>query len=131
MNPTRANYACLIDLLSRKGLLEEAKGVIESMPFPPWPAVWTSLMNGRQIHGNKELCVLAAERILRTAPRSDGAYVSLSNIYAEDGEWQFAEETRRRMAKYQVQKVQGCTLLQIAISNTEKDNVLFWHPLLR
>jgi pentatricopeptide repeat protein len=25
MNPTRANYACLIDLLARRGLLEEAR----------------------------------------------------------------------------------------------------------
>jgi pentatricopeptide repeat protein len=113
MNPTRANYACLIDLLARKGLLEEAKGVIESMPFQPWPAVWRSLMNGCQIHGNKELGVLAAEHILRMVPRSYGAYVSLSNVYAEDGEWQFAEETRRRMAKYQVQKVQGYSSLEI------------------
>jgi pentatricopeptide repeat protein len=95
MNPTRANYACLIDLLARKGLLEEAKGVIESMPFQQWPAVWRSLMNGCHIHGNKGLGVLAAERVLRMVPRSDGAYVSLSNVYAEDGEWQFAEETRR------------------------------------
>ncbi|GJM88187.1 hypothetical protein PR202_ga04217 [Eleusine coracana subsp. coracana] len=99
MNPTRANYACLIDLLVRKGLLQEAKGVIESMPFQLWPAVWRSLMNGCRIHQNKELGVLAAEHILRMMPCSDGAYVSLSNVYAEDGEWQSAEDTRR-MAEY-------------------------------
>ncbi|GJN07183.1 hypothetical protein PR202_ga24989 [Eleusine coracana subsp. coracana] len=113
MNPTRANYACLIDLLARKGLLQEAKGVIESMPFQPWPAVWRSLMNGCRIHGNKELGVLAAEHILRMMPSSDGAYVSLSNVYAEDGEWRLAEDTRRRMAEYQVQKVQGYSSVEI------------------
>jgi hypothetical protein len=43
-------------------------------------------MNGCRIHGNKELSMLAAEQILRMAPNSDGAYVSLSHVYAEDGE---------------------------------------------
>jgi hypothetical protein len=48
-------------------------------------------MNGCWIHGNKELGVLAAEHILRMV-RSDGAYVALSTVYAEDGECQSAEE---------------------------------------
>ncbi|OQU78610.1 hypothetical protein SORBI_3008G009500 [Sorghum bicolor] len=113
MNPTRANYACLIDLLARRGLLEEAKGVIEAMPFQPWPAVWRSLMNGCRIHGNKELGLLAAEQILRMAPNSDGAYVSLSHVYAEDGDWQSAEDTRRKMAENQVQKAQGYSSVEI------------------
>ncbi|KAG2544083.1 hypothetical protein PVAP13_9NG809000 [Panicum virgatum] len=110
---TRANYSCLVDLLARKGLVSEAKDVIEAMPFQPWPAVWRSLMNGCRIHGNKELGVLAAEQILRMAPSSDGTYVSLSNAYAGDGEWQSAEETRRMMAENQVQKVQAYSSVEI------------------
>ncbi|KAL5203706.1 hypothetical protein ABZP36_008577 [Zizania latifolia] len=113
MHPTRANYACLVDLLARKGLLVEGKCVIEAMPFQPWPAVWRLLVNGCRIHGNRELGVLAAEQILRMAPSSDGAYVSLSNAYADDGEWQSAEEIRRRMVQNQVQKVQGHSRIEI------------------
>lgn len=113
MNPTRANYACLIDLLARRGLLEEATGVIQAMPFQPWPAVWRSLMNGCRIHGNKELGLLASEQILRMAPNSDGAYVSLSHVYAEDGDWRSAEDARRKMAENQVHKAQGYSSLQI------------------
>lgn len=66
--------------------MKKPEGAIEAMPFQPWPAVWRSLMNGCRIHGNKELSMLAAEQILRMAPNSDGAYVSLSHVYAEDGE---------------------------------------------
>ena len=113
VHPTRANYSCLVDLLARKGLVSEAKDVIEAMPFQPWPAVWRSLMNGCRIHGNKELGVLAAEQILRMAPSSDGTYVSLSNAYAGDGDWQSAEETRRMMAENQVQKVQAYSSVEI------------------
>jgi len=113
VHPTRANYSCLVDLLARKGLVSEAKDVIEAMPFQPWPAVWRSLMNGCRIHGNKELGVLAAVQILRMAPSSDGTYVSLSNAYARDGDWQSAEETRRMMAENQVQKVQAYSSVEI------------------
>uniref|UniRef100_A0A0E0BEI9 Uncharacterized protein n=1 Tax=Oryza glumipatula TaxID=40148 RepID=A0A0E0BEI9_9ORYZ len=113
MHPARANYACLVDLLARKGLLDEAKGVIDAMPFQPWPAVWRSLVNGCRIHGNKQLGVLAAEQILRMAPSSDGAYISLSNVYADDGEWQSAEETRRRMVQNHVQKLQGYSRIEM------------------
>jgi pentatricopeptide repeat protein len=113
MHPERANYACLVDLLARKGLLDEAKGVIDAMPFQPWPAVWRSLVNGCRIHGNKQLGVLAAEQILRMAPSSDGAYVSLSNVYADDGEWQSAEETRRRMVQNKLQKVHGYSRVEM------------------
>ncbi|KAL6653443.1 hypothetical protein ACP70R_009021 [Stipagrostis hirtigluma subsp. patula] len=113
MRPARANYVCLVDLLARKGLLKEAKCVIEAMPFQPWPAVWRSLMNGCRIHGHKELSVLAANQILSMAPGSDGAYVSLSNAYAEDGDWQSAHDSRRRMAENQVHKVQGHSSVEI------------------
>ncbi|KAF0905400.1 hypothetical protein E2562_004377 [Oryza meyeriana var. granulata] len=113
MHPSRSSYACLVDLLARKGLLDEAKGVIDAMPFQPWPAVWRSLVNGCRIHGNKQLGVVAAEKILSMAPSSDGAYVSLSNVYADDGEWHSAEETRKRMVQNQVQKVQGYSRIEI------------------
>ncbi|KAL6642130.1 hypothetical protein ACP70R_020311 [Stipagrostis hirtigluma subsp. patula] len=113
VHPTKANYACLVDLLARKGLLKDAKCVIEAMPFQPWPAVWRSLMNGCRIHGHKELSVLAANQILSMAPGSDGAYVSLSNAYAEDGDWQSAQDSRRMMAENQVHKVQGYSSVEI------------------
>jgi pentatricopeptide repeat protein len=113
MNPTRANFATLVDLLARKGLLRDAKGVIDVMPFEPWPAVWRSLMNGCRIHGNKELGVLAAQQILRVAPSSDGTYVSLSNAFADDGEWHHAEDIRRMMAENQVRKVQAYSRIDV------------------
>jgi hypothetical protein len=70
-------------------------------------------MNGCRIHGNKELGVLAAQQILRVAPSSDGTYVSLSNAFADDGEWHYAEDIRRMMAENQVRKVQGYSRIDV------------------
>ncbi|PNT65579.1 hypothetical protein BRADI_4g44678v3 [Brachypodium distachyon] len=113
IHPTRANYATLVDLLARKGFLHEAKDIIEVMPLHPWPSVWRSLMNGCRIHGNMELGVLAAEQILSMTPSSDGAYVSLSNVFADDGEWHLAEEARKMMAENQVRKVHAYSRIEV------------------
>ncbi|XP_072976290.1 pentatricopeptide repeat-containing protein At4g13650-like [Typha angustifolia] len=113
MHPAKDNFACLIDLLARKGLLEEARDIIRSMPYEPWPAVWRSLLNGCRIHGNKEMGEFAAEEILKLTPNSDAAYMLLSNIYAEDGRWEYAEETRMRMEEKGVHKVLGYSMIEI------------------
>ena len=45
MDPSPDNYGCIVDLFSRNVFLEDTKHVIETMPFPPWPANWRSLLN--------------------------------------------------------------------------------------
>ncbi|OAY78052.1 Pentatricopeptide repeat-containing protein [Ananas comosus] len=104
MQPTKDHFLCLIDLLARNGLLEEAKAAIESMPYEPWPAAWRSLLNGCRIHGNKEMGEFAAQKILKLVPNDDGVYVLLSNIYAEDGRWECAEKIRMKMEERRAQK---------------------------
>lgn len=97
MDPSPDNYGCLVDLFSRNGFLEDAKHVIETMPFPPWPAIWRSLLNGCRIHGNKELGEWAAEKLLQLVPENDAAYVLLSKVYSEEGSWSDAAKVRKRM----------------------------------
>ena len=75
MDPSPGNYGCLVDLFTQNGFLEDAKHVIETMPFPPLPAIWRSLLNGCRIHGNKELGEWAAEKLLQLVPENDEAYV--------------------------------------------------------
>lgn len=104
MYPSKDNFACFVDLLARNGLIEKAKDVIENMPYEPWPAIWRSLLSGCRIYGNKKIGELAAEQILKLMPNNDGAYVLLSNIYAEDGRWEDAEKVRMKMEEKGVQK---------------------------
>ncbi|XP_077247158.1 pentatricopeptide repeat-containing protein At3g09040, mitochondrial-like [Tasmannia lanceolata] len=113
MNPSAENYGCLIDLLARHGFLEEAKHVIEDMPFEPWPAVWRSLLSSCRIHGNRELGELAAERLLNLVPNNDAAYVLLSKVYAEEGSWEDAGRVRRIMNERGVQKEAGYSWVEI------------------
>ncbi|KAI3812319.1 hypothetical protein L1987_17026 [Smallanthus sonchifolius] len=83
MDPSPNNYGCLVDLLSRNGCLQEAKGVIEAMPFSGWPAIWRSFLNGCRIHGEKEVGKEGAKKSFEI--NKAAGYVMLSKIYFEDG----------------------------------------------
>ncbi|KAF0916596.1 hypothetical protein E2562_007670 [Oryza meyeriana var. granulata] len=106
-----AHVSKLLISLSLHGIA--VKVGLDGNPFVGSSLLLMSLVNGCRIHGNKKLGVVAAEKILSMAPSSEGAYVSLSNVYADDGEWHSAKGTRKRMVQNQVQKVQGYSRIEI------------------
>ncbi|XP_011624780.2 pentatricopeptide repeat-containing protein At3g02330 [Amborella trichopoda] len=105
--PSAKNYGCLVDLLGRFGFLKEAKSVIESMPFEPWPEVWRCLLSGCRIHGNKELGEIAAEKILKIIPDDRATFLLLLNIYNREGNWEDAERLRTLMEERGLKKKPG------------------------
>ncbi|KAG6532126.1 pentatricopeptide repeat-containing protein At3g09040, mitochondrial-like [Zingiber officinale] len=111
MYPSTDNFACLVDLFARNGLLEKAKNVIESMPYEPWPALWISLLSGCRIYGNKDMAELAAEKVLQLTPNNDSAYALMANVYAGDAKWKDAERMRFNMEINRVDKTCGYSII--------------------
>uniref|UniRef100_A0A7N0U6K8 Pentatricopeptide repeat-containing protein n=1 Tax=Kalanchoe fedtschenkoi TaxID=63787 RepID=A0A7N0U6K8_KALFE len=108
LEPSPDVFGCVVDMLSRYGFLEDAKSVIEAMPFPAWPAILRTLLSGCRIHGdNVGLGVWAAEK-LRQLGNKDGdsapGYVLLSRVYSEGSRWQDAAEVDQKMASRGVRK---------------------------
>ncbi|KAI3833912.1 hypothetical protein MKW92_042720 [Papaver armeniacum] len=66
--PTLSHYACMIDLLGRAGLLEEALKFIEKMPIEPDFIAWGSLLSACRVNKNAELAEIAASRLLEIDP---------------------------------------------------------------
>ncbi|TXG46473.1 hypothetical protein EZV62_028020 [Acer yangbiense] len=66
------HYACMVDILGRAGLLEEAVEFIEKMP-------------------------ITHSASLELEPKNDGALVLLSNIYAKTGKWDNVSKLKKRM----------------------------------
>lgn len=83
--PTTDHYACMVDLLGRSGHLEEAAGLIETMPFQPNVQIWVAFLGACRINGNVELAKYSVERILKLDPDTSTAYILLSNMYAASG----------------------------------------------
>jgi pentatricopeptide repeat protein len=113
MVPNHGHYGCMVDLLARAKLLQEAVELIESMPLKPNVTVWCSLLSACSTHGDLKLGGLAAKKVLELDPKHDGASVLLSKIYAQSGSWNEAEEVRGVMKLHGVSKESGSSLMEL------------------
>ncbi|KAK8936817.1 Pentatricopeptide repeat-containing protein [Platanthera zijinensis] len=111
--PGEDHYARLIDLLGRAGKIEEAKDVIEEMPFEAGPTIWESVLAGCRIHKNVEFAIHAADKLFMMIPRHHGSYVLLSNIYASFGRWEDVASVRKLMKDRGVKKEPGCSWIEV------------------
>ncbi|XP_078174521.1 tetratricopeptide repeat (TPR)-like superfamily protein [Carex rostrata] len=111
--PRMEHYACMVDLLSRSGLLDEATNFIYSMPIKADVLVWRTLLGACKVHGNVELGEVAAKKILESEPQDSAAHVLLSNIYAKAGKWDEVAKIRVSMKERNVNKEAGISWLEI------------------
>ncbi|XP_058095166.1 putative pentatricopeptide repeat-containing protein At1g10330 [Magnolia sinica] len=109
--PTMEHYGCVVDLLGRAGLLEDAAEFIRKMPMEADATVWGALLGACKVHGNVELGGAAGQRLIELQPRHSGWYVVLSNMYAGAGRWGDATLFRELMAKEGVKKSAGYSRL--------------------
>ncbi|KAL8161538.1 hypothetical protein V2J09_013027 [Rumex salicifolius] len=113
IEPLPEHYNCMVDLYGRSGRFEEAMGVIKSMPMNPQAGAWGALLNACRIYGNKELGELASRKLAEMETENHGAYVQLSNIYADCRNWVGVDDTRRAMKDGDVKKVPGCSVMEV------------------
>ncbi|XP_029126452.1 pentatricopeptide repeat-containing protein At5g52850, chloroplastic [Cajanus cajan] len=97
ITPKSDHYVCLVDLLSRGGRLEEAMGVIETMPFKPDSVIYKTLLNACNLHGNVPLGEDMARRCLELDPSDPAIYLLLASLYDNAGLPDFGDKTRKLM----------------------------------
>lgn len=85
--PEIEHYGCMVDLLSRVGLLEEALVLISSMRMQPNSVIWGALLGGCKLHKNLEIAQIAVDRLMILEPDNSGYYTLLVNMYAEANRW--------------------------------------------
>ncbi|KAF7820169.1 pentatricopeptide repeat-containing protein [Senna tora] len=113
IEPKIEHYGCMVDLLSRAGLLKEAYEFIAKMPVAPNGVIWGALLGGCKVHKNIELAEEAIRHISELDPLNDGYYVVLSNVYAEAGKWEKVAEIRTLMKHQGVKKTPGWSSITI------------------
>ncbi|KAL3609644.1 hypothetical protein D5086_000664 [Populus alba] len=119
IEPAPDHYACIVDLVGRAGKVEEAYGLVNTMPsgFDKVGA-WSSLLGACRIHHNIEIGEIAAENLLQLQPDVASHYVLLSNIYSSAGLWDKAMNLRRRMKAMGVKKEPGCSWIEYGDEET-------------
>lgn len=111
--PRMEHYACMVDLLGRSGLLQNAVEFISSMPYTPGAIVWRTLLGACRVYGDTKLGKLAAEMILQQEPNDPAAHVLLSNMYASEGQWEKVGKIRQGMKEKKLVKEAGCSWIEV------------------
>ncbi|KAF3784157.1 Pentatricopeptide repeat-containing protein [Nymphaea thermarum] len=114
--PGMKHYSCMIDLLGRAGLLEEAEKLILDMPMKANAVVWRTLLGACNVHGNVELGRRVLCRILELEKEYGGDYVLLSNIYSAAGRWDDAWNVRSLLDERRAFKTPGRSFFDEMIS---------------
>ncbi|GAB2277923.1 hypothetical protein Dimus_012622 [Dionaea muscipula] len=113
ITPKLEHYSCLVDLLGRAGLLKEAEERIQNMPMKPNAFLWRSLLGAARLHGDLVLGEVALEHLIELEPETSGNYVLMSNMYARIGKWEDVNRVRRLMKQKGIDKLPGCSLIEI------------------
>ncbi|KAF8722042.1 hypothetical protein HU200_022669 [Digitaria exilis] len=113
ISPRIEHYGCMVDLLSRAGLLEEAHQLIKDMPMQANAVVWGALLGGCKIHRNTDLAEHVLRQLIRLEPWNSGNYVMLSNIYSNSGRWEDAAKLRMEMKASGVEKVPASSWVEL------------------
>lgn len=113
LKPRIEHYGCMVDLLGRAGLLDEAQDLIHTMNMKPDPIIWRALLGACRIHGNTQLGQFAIRNLIELEPNNGANYVLLSNLYARDRKWIQVGEVRKMMNHRGIRKVPGCSSIEI------------------
>ncbi|KAM0886401.1 hypothetical protein ACQ4PT_029707 [Festuca glaucescens] len=111
--PKAEHYACIIDLLGKSGLLEEAFEVAKGMPLEAGEAGWGALLHACRMHGNLEIGESAADKLVKLDPSDSGIYVLMCQIYASKNKWDHVKMLRMLMRDRGVKKNPGCSSIEV------------------
>ncbi|GFZ20682.1 similar to SLOW GROWTH 1 [Actinidia rufa] len=117
--PNLKHYSCMVDLLGRAGLLDEAEELIRSMPIEADAVVLASLFFSCRIHRNVDMGERAAKKLFELDPHDSGSYVLLANMYEEARMWGEAGKVRKMMRDRGVEKTPGCSSIEVNGSVSE------------
>ncbi|XP_062153206.1 pentatricopeptide repeat-containing protein At2g42920, chloroplastic [Alnus glutinosa] len=113
IKPSIKHYSCMVDVLGRGRLLEEAEELIRSMPVDPDAIIWGSLLSACTKHRNIEMAKRAAKHVIELDPSDSCGYVLLSNLYAASSHFAEAMEERLSMKEKHIEKEPGCSLIEV------------------
>ncbi|GLT75600.1 hypothetical protein SLA2020_473100 [Shorea laevis] len=113
IKPQMEHYACMIDLLGRAGILQEAIDIIKGMPMEPNVCVWGALLNSCQMHKNTEVADQIASQILSPDLNETGGYMLLSNIYSASGRWEDSATVRISARTKGLKKIPGHSWIEV------------------
>ncbi|GJU04442.1 pentatricopeptide repeat-containing protein [Tanacetum coccineum] len=105
------HYGCVIDMLCRSGKIEEAYDLVHELGTEVTDSMVGSFLNGCVAYKRPDLAKKMTEDVMKLKTNRPGGFVTLSNVYAGEGEWAKVEMLREVMKLQGVQKLPGFSSL--------------------
>lgn len=111
--PKIEHHSCMVDLLARAGLVEEAWEFIEKMAEKPDEVALGALLGACQKVKNVNVGEKVMKLLLEIESSNSGNYVISSKIYANLRMWDEAARMRALMRQRGVNKTPGCSWIDV------------------
>ncbi|XP_020272783.1 putative pentatricopeptide repeat-containing protein At1g69350, mitochondrial [Asparagus officinalis] len=106
-SPREEHFASYIDLLGRRGFVQEAYEHLEKLPSGAGVCAWGSLLGACRAQGNLDVGLAAAQKLFELDPAHRGYYALASNMFSEVGRWTDASRVKVKVDDLGVEKVRG------------------------
>ncbi|KAL4567532.1 hypothetical protein LXL04_023119 [Taraxacum kok-saghyz] len=116
IEPVLEHYGCLIDLLARSELIDEALDVVSNMKIKPDVVIWRSILDAcSKTNVGVEVSEEMARKVMESEEGGElsGVYVLLSRVYAVSRKWGEVASVWKMMADKGVAKEPGCSTIEI------------------
>ncbi|KAK7412690.1 hypothetical protein VNO78_04243 [Psophocarpus tetragonolobus] len=107
------HHACVVDLLSRAGRVEEAYNLYKKKFSGPVLDVLGIILDACRANGDNELADTIANDILRLRPMQAGNYLQLAHCYASLNKWDEVGEAWTHMRSLGLKKIPGWSFIDI------------------
>nr|XP_043608363.1 pentatricopeptide repeat-containing protein At3g50420 [Erigeron canadensis] len=114
--PGAKHYSCLINLLSRAGLLEEAEAMIMDLDsslqefcFELWRTLLSSCIDRKNIEVGRRV----ADRVMKLDEEDGAVYLLLARLYALEGQWDDVAKMRRKIKELKGEKDPGLSWIEL------------------
>ncbi|KAF1892477.1 hypothetical protein Lal_00010943 [Lupinus albus] len=107
IKPGVEHYNCMVDLLGRAELIEEAESLLENADCRHDQSLWAVLLGACTKCSDYLTAERVARKMIELDPNFHLSYVLLGNIYRAVGRWNDALEIRKLMEDRGVKKIPG------------------------
>ncbi|KAK7399941.1 hypothetical protein VNO78_11138 [Psophocarpus tetragonolobus] len=111
IEPSVEHYGCIVDLLGRAGLIQEAYDIIKRMPMDPNDVIWRTFLGACRNHGC--LPTLDDDLLSKLESELGSNYVLTANVLSTCASWKDASDLRLAMRRKGLKKIPGCSWLEV------------------
>ncbi|XP_010555322.1 PREDICTED: pentatricopeptide repeat-containing protein At4g38010 [Tarenaya hassleriana] len=113
VSPRLEHYGCMVDLLCKAGLLDEALELVKAMPMKPDVLICGAILSACKARETLELPPEILDCFSNMEFHDSGVHVLLSNIYAANRRWGDVTRIRKLMKEKGISKTPGSSTIEV------------------